>query len=1118
MDPQQPETPPRPRRRRRVLRVLLPALAVLAGLALLALLYVPGRQLDAPEWLRARIEARIERNLGGMLVSFGQVHLVVSEGWRPRLGLRDVVLTHADGSLAAQLADAQASLAMRPLLRGQVQPKRISLSGLFATLRREEGSVALSLSDTGGPLRQAENLPALIEQWDATLATPVLAALTQVETEALTLRYEDARLGRVWTLDGGHLRLDRAGQALEVSGGFSLLSGRDYASSVELTYSSDIGDQAAEFGIAVREVASDDIAAQAPALAWLGVLRAPVSGSLRGGISAEGGLLPLAASLQAGAGVLQPETEARPVPFTGARSYFTYDPAVQLLRFDELSVDSGWGSGTAEGQAMLNGIPEGRLDSLVGQFTFSNLSINPRGLFPEPLVFEGVRSDFKLELDPFRLRIGEMLVDSGPNRLRLQGEASAGPGGWVYAADAGLEQITVARIKELWPLQLAAKPRDWVEKNLHEGVIKGARFALRGREGARPLMAAEADFEEARVTFQKHMPQAQGGAGRLSLLGNRFVVTADAGLVQPDEGAPADIAGTSFIIPDISIRKAAPGVVRIKARGGVTSALSLLNRPPLQIMEKSGLPVELAAGQAVLEGTLSLPLAKKVPYEKLKYHYSGQITGVESAVLVPGHVLAAPVLKISGDQNSVSVSGAGSLSGVPATAVWTQKTGKGAQPPGQVQGTVQLSQAANDALKLGLPPQTFSGTAQADYRLDMVRGGPPRLELTSGLDGLGIRIPALGWAKPEGSSGSLALTAVLDAPARVEALSLEAAGLSAEGTVLAAEGGGLGRAEFSSVRIGSWMNGPVELIGRPGTLPEVRVSGGIIDLRASPFGAGSGGAGAGGGESGPIRLALTRLQVTDGIALNSFRGDFSTLGGFNGSFAGDLNGQARVNGTVVTQANGIAVRIGSQDAGGVFRAAGVLRHGSGGSFDMTLLPSGREGEFKGDLNVRNIRVKEAPSMAALLNAVSLVGLVDELSGRGILFTEMDAGFRLGPSYVQVDQGSAVGPSMGLSLDGYYNTGNGALDMRGVLSPIYLVNVVGRPLARKGEGLFGFAFNLKGTADAPSVTVNPLSALMPGVLRDIMRRQSPEAPGAPGAGPDPAPEENGGHSPLDSGDR
>lgn len=1114
MDPHQPQTHPGPRRLRRGMRVLLAGLAALAALAAFLMLYAPGRQLDAPEWLRARIEGRIERSLNGMQIEFGQVHLVITEGWRPRLGLRDVVLTHADGSTAAQLADAQASLAMRPLLRGQVQPKRIALSGLYATLRRDEGSIALSLSDGGGPLRQAETLPALIEQWDATLATPVLAALTEVETEALTLRYEDARLGRVWTLDGGHLRLDRRGQELEVSGGFSLLSGRDYVSSVELSYRSEIGSPAADFGFAVRDAASEDIAAQAPALAWLGVLRAPISGSLRGGISGEGGLLPLAASLQIGGGVLQPEDEARPVPFTGARSYFTYEPASQVLRFDELSVESGWGSGTAEGQAMLNGISEGVLKDLVGQFTFSNLSFNPQGLYPQPLVFEGVRSDFKLELDPFRLQIGEMLIDSGPSRARLRGEAAAGPEGWTYALDAGVEEITVARLKELWPALAAKKPREWVEKNLHEGALSGVRLSMRGREGAPPLLAADAAFQEGRVTFQKHMPEARRVAGRLSLLDKRFAVMATAGVVQPDQGGPVDIAGTSFIIPDISIKKAAPGVVRLKAQGEVTSALSLLNRPPLSVLKKSALPVDLAGGTVALEGTLSLPLAKKVPFEAVEYHYRGRITGVESAVLVPGHVLAAEALQIEGDHRSVTVRGSGSLSGVPATAAWRQPVGKGDLPPGRVSGTVELSQQANEALKLGLPPGTFSGAAPGRFDLQLVKGGPPVITLQSELEGLGIRMPALGWAKPESSAGSLALTAVLDTPARVTGLKVEAPGLEAEGEVVAAEGGGLDRAEFSRVRIGNWMDGPAELVGRPGQVPEVRVGGGIIDLRRSPFGSG-GGTQAGADSAGPIRLALTRLQVTDSIALNSFRGDFTTLGGFNGSFRGELNGQVVVDGKVVTQKDGIAVRIGSQDAGGVFRAAGVLRHGSGGSFDLTLLPTGKEGEFKGGLKVRNVRVKEAPSMAALLNAVSLVGLLDELSGRGILFSEVDAAFRLGPSYLQVDQGSAVGPSMGLSLDGFYNTGSSALDMRGVLSPIYLVNVVGRPLARKGEGLFGFAFNLQGTADAPVVTVNPLSALMPGVLRDIMRRQAPKAPGAEPAASEAPPVKRQREQPLGS---
>jgi hypothetical protein len=1119
MDPQQPQHRQDGKRRRpvrRMLRVLAFSAAAAACLAAAAALYLPGRQLDAPQWLRARIEARAERDLNGFRISFGQVHLVVSEGWRPRLGLRDVELLRPDGTVAAQLADARASLAIRPLLRGRIQPKRISLSGFYASLQRDEGSIALSLAESGAPLRQAENLPALIEQWDATLEAPALAALTEVAMEAITLRYEDRRISRVWTLDGGHIGLLRQGGELDVSGGFSLLSGRDYASSVELSYRSAIGDQAADFGVVIREAASEDIAAQAPALAWLGVLRAPISGSLRGGISSEGGLQPVSASLQIGAGVLQPDEGARPVPFRGARSYFSYDPQAQTLQFDEMSVDSGWGAGTAEGQATLFGIEQGRLDSLTGQFRFSDLSFSPPGVFREPLKFEGVRSDFKLSLGDFRLEIGEMLIDSGPSQMRLSADVAAGRSGWTYALDAEADKVTVARIKELWPEGTAVKPRKWVMENLHQGLITGARAYLRGKEGAPPLIGASADFSDASVRFQKHMPPVQEGAGQLSFLDKRFVVMATAGHVQPDEGGPVDIAGTSFIIPDASIRKAAPGVARVKARGDVIAALSLLNRPPLRLMDKSGLPADLAAGQAELEGTLSLPLRKKVPSEEIFFHYTGRITGVESTVLVPGHRLEAGELAIAGDQGRVSISGSGHLSGVPATAVWSQAIGKAnSGKPGTVEGSIELSAAANEALKLGLPPGTFSGRGSGRFALTLSKGEAPRLSLTSGLQGLGIRIPPLAWAKQEEAEGSLALTAVLDTPVRVEQLQLDAAGLQAEGEVLAAEGGGLERASFSGVKIGNWLSAPVDLVGRDGRPPEIRIGGGVLDLRRSPFGV-SGGGGSSNGESGPIRLALTRLQVTDAIEIGDFRGDFSTLGGFNGSFTGNLNRQAPISGQVVTQANGVATRIRSQNAGAVFRAAGILRHGSGGEFDMTLLPAGRTGEFNGKIRVRNTRVQEAPAMAALLNALSLVGLLDELTGQGILFTSAEADFRLGPDYLQLDAANAIGPSIGLSMDGYYDLGNGALNMRGVISPIYLINAVGSLLTRKGEGLFGFAFNLTGPADSPKVSVNPVSALMPGMFRELFRARPPQAPGnVPDEAADPEPKSR--HQPAGSGD-
>ena len=161
---------------------------------------------------------------------------------------------------------------------------------------------------------------------------------------------------------------------------------------------------------------------------------------------------------------------------------------------------------------------------------------------------------------------------------------------------------------------------------------------------------------------------------------------------------------------------------------------------------------------------------------------------------------------------------------------------------------------------------------------------------------------------------------------------------------------------------------------------------------------------------------------------------------------------------------------------------------------MTLIPAQTAGEYNGQVRVSNIRIKRAPAIAALINSLSLVGLFDELSGQGILFTSVEADFRLGSRYLTLNSSSAVGPSIGLSLDGVYDLTTSRMNMRGVLSPIYLVNAIGSVMTRKGEGVFGFSFTLTGHADDPKVSVNPLSGLAPGFLREIFRGAQPTAPG------------------------
>ena len=114
-----------------------------------------------------------------------------------------------------------------------------------------------------------------------------------------------------------------------------------------------------------------------------------------------------------------------------------------------------------------------------------------------------------------------------------------------------------------------------------------------------------------------------------------------------------------------------------------------------------------------------------------------------------------------------------------------------------------------------------------------------------------------------------------------------------------------------------------------------------------------------------------------------------------------------------------------------------------------------------------------------------------MTGGGILFNQVDAKFRMTPQQVIVTKSSAVGASVGISMDGIYDVASKTLDMQGVFSPIYMVNAIGAVLTRKGEGLLGFNFKMRGAAENPKVSVNPLSIFTPGMVREIFRRPAPK---------------------------
>lgn len=1100
--------PPAKPRRRLWVRMLLwlgVAVLVIGAAGAGGVYYAKGRAFTLPDWAEARIEARIAEALPRVRVGFDEMVVVIDDDWVPRIRLRNIGVASVEGVEVARFNEVRVSFAPGPLMARQIQPERISLSGVVARLRRgTDGRISLSANLVGdGAAREAGSLPELIGQFDDVLGAPALQSLRTIELRALTLQYDDLLTDKAWTIDGGRLLMTREGDQLALTADLALLSGGSGVATLEAHYKSTIGEIAADFGLSFEGVAATDIASQSPAFAALDVLRASISGAVESGMNADGRFAPLQARLEIGAGVVQPTPGVRPIPFEGALASFSYTPEDRLLAFDEVALDSAWVSGRAKGTAVLglDANNRGPLRDLVAQLQVSELSANPNDFYEAPVSLSGVDLDFRLELNPLRITVGRMQVSDQGRSLTLNGDLVAAPDGWQVALDGHMDGIAPARLMTLWPVGLAGKTRRWLDENLLAGEVANVDLAFRRGPDAAPLTFLGFEFDKATVKVAKFMPPITQGRGRFSLMQGRMVIALDEGEVMAAEGGAVALAGSSFIIPDTRIKGGAPAVLRLRSQSTITGALSLLNGPPLSVADKAKLPVTLADGEAVIEGTVAFPLKKDRAPGSTRFDVTGDLFDVQSDVLVKDRALEAARLALTVNNESVTLVGAGEVDDVPFEGRFTQPLGQ--QARGALRGDVALTPQALDTFGIALPPGTVAGAGTGALTLDIGGGQPPVFALTSNLIGVDVRVPELGWRKPPDRSARLEVAGQLGEVPRVDKLEIEGAGLRATGDVRLRSGGALDRVRFDQLRVGGWLDAPVELIGQgQGNPLEIALLGGTLDLRSADLGGGGGDSS--GGQGSALRVALDKLQITDTIALTNMQGLFATRGGLDGEFQALLNGGTPVSGRVVPQNGRSAVRLTSDDAGGVLRSAGLLRQIEGGALTLTLVPRGDAGTFDGDLRIGDVTVRAASGIAALINAISVVGLVNELNGDGIYFDDVEATFRLTPTRLTLTEASAVGNSLGLSMDGIYALDQGVIDMQGVVSPVYLINSIGSVLTRRGEGLIGFNYTLRGPVASPSVAVNPLSALTPGMFREIFRAPAPQLPPVSGGTPAPPP--------------
>jgi hypothetical protein len=213
---------------------------------------------------------------------------------------------------------------------------------------------------------------------------------------------------------------------------------------------------------------------------------------------------------------------------------------------------------------------------------------------------------------------------------------------------------------------------------------------------------------------------------------------------------------------------------------------------------------------------------------------------------------------------------------------------------------------------------------------------------------------------------------------------------------------------------------------------------------------------------------------------------------------GTLNGSAPA--TVRLEHSGSArlIKADSADAGSAFRLVGFYPSVEGGSAKLQVnLDAGAQGSMSGTLWAQDFTVRSDSVVNDVLtdpNSAAVLGdrKQQRAPGTRIAFTQLRAPFTVGGGKFRLRDAYMNGPQLGATMRGTVDFKADTVELGGTYVPLYGLNsalgsipILGKVLVgRKGEGVVGITFAIKGKLDNPAVMVNPMSVMTPGIFRQL----------------------------------
>jgi hypothetical protein len=1082
----------------------------------------------ATPWLKAAIED----NFGSSrTVSVGGTQIERDQNGRTSLRLRDIVVRDADGTLVASAPKAEVGISGTSLFVGKLRAQSLNLVGAEMAVRIEtDGKITVfagadkrpiaSASPAVGPAASggiANNIPAPaplragFEDLAGALAWIDGLGATGLDGHDLrelglkdgNLTVDDQRNGKHWTFSHINVSLRRPEQGGVVFRVTSENPEQRWDLSAAMR---PLSDGMRAVGIEARKVSTRDL---------LLALRLdqgdiesdlPLSASIRAEIAPDGTLQVVQGQLLAeGGSIVDRSNRDVHAKIDRAEVHFSWDAQRRALVVPfQVHADGNQFTMRAT------------LEAPPGQNGVWLLGVTRDDPVIDPVILAGSgqgddeafalnRATARVRIDTVRKRIdleqGDFSrVDTRPTHniaIAVTGSLDYSGAEPHLAFGVAGTRMPLSVMKRIWPVFTADDVRKWVETHVSGGILERvvvagnaplADFKANGPPTPDDGLSVEMETSGTTLRPIPSLPAIRDADLAVRITGRTANVSLGRGTVEVSPGRKLSVTGGVFQVADTH-PKPALSQASFRIDGTVPAAAELLASDALR--DSAGLVLDPATSRGTITAqvTVNLPLAKVLQKNAAAYTISADLTNFAADKLLIGQKMEASLLHVNASRAGYEVKGDVKINGTQANLDFHKAAG---EPDGDLRVHATIDEAARARLGIdlgtaviGAIPLTVTGRAGGEVK-------EASMNVEADLTPVKIDNLLPGWVKAAGKPAHATYTLTKSAKStRFDDLTIEGSGAMVKGS-----------AEFDAAKDIVSANFPVFGLadGDKVTLKADRGADGVLRvvMRGDIFDGGNiVKSSLAGVEPEKTKHKLTDLDLDikigtvigrNGETLRGLDLKVARRGGrirnflMNAKIGSDspLNGDLRLRARDGHQ----VIYFETDDAGALFRFTDMYPRMLGGQMWVAMDPPAQDqAPQQGALFIRNFLVRGEPGLDRVT-----AGAPGQPHG-GVQFTELSCEFTKIPGRMAVRDGVVRGPVVGATIEGQIDYVRDDLHLQGTFVPFYGLNnmfgqipILGPFLGGSKEGLLGITYDAVGPPSAPRITVNPVSALAPGMLR------------------------------------